>query len=144
MTSFNIKKASLRNVDNFILRFDIFCSPNLRKAEVEVDEMKMKLTARWTIDHTMKVIHLDNKHVVSRNFKSFETYSIFLCVSKVEYFFFLFPGYRSRWRKYAVILEYGCRNKWRCKEGQFHNFVKRKSYSFDKKVWRFANISFWI
>lgn len=38
----------------------------------------------------MKVIHLDNKHVVSRNFKSFETYSIFLCVSKVEYFFLFF------------------------------------------------------
>lgn len=38
----------------------------------------------------MKVIHLDNKHVVSRNFKSFETYSIFLCVSKVEYFVFVF------------------------------------------------------
>lgn len=56
----------------------------------------------------------------------------FLCVSKVD-FFFLFPGYRSRWRKYAVILEYGCRNKRRCKEGQFHNFVKRKSYSIDKK-----------
>lgn len=38
----------------------------------------------------MKVIHLDNRHVVSRNFKSFETYSFFLCVSKVEYFFSFF------------------------------------------------------
>lgn len=61
---------------------------------------------------------------------------LFFCVSvkwNILFLFFLFPGYRSRWRKYAVILEYGCRNKRRCKEGQFHNFVKRKSYSIDKK-----------
>lgn len=82
----------------------------------------------------MKVIHLDNKHVVSRNFKSFETYSIFLCVSKVEYFFFFFQDIDPDDENMQLFLSMGVEINGVVKKVSFITLSKGKVILLIKKV----------